>query len=121
MRTRPDRLTEIALPDGPVTVDEHGYLTDPFLWTPEFAAHCAASQGIALTDQHFELIEFIRAERDAHGITPDQRFTLRFLGHGNGLTKPQAKNALYALFPEGYVKGACKIAGMKQPRAWSTG
>jgi tRNA 2-thiouridine synthesizing protein E len=30
-------------------------------------------------------------------------------------------NALFVLFPYGYVKQACKIAGMRRPRAWSTG
>ena len=28
---------------------------------------------------------------------------------------------LFDLFPYGYVKQACKIAGMQRPRAWSTG
>jgi len=28
---------------------------------------------------------------------------------------------VFELFPYGYVKQACKIAGMKKPRAWSTG
>jgi len=30
-------------------------------------------------------------------------------------------NDLFVLFPYGYVKQACKIAGMRRPRAWSTG
>lgn len=28
---------------------------------------------------------------------------------------------MYELFSYGYVRQACKIAGMRQPRAWSTG
>ena len=121
MRTQPDQLTEIDLPGGKVTVDEHGYITDPFLWSPAFAEYAAAAEGITLTPRHYEVIEFIRSQRDEHRITPDQRFVLRFLGHGSGLSKSEAKDALYALFPQGDVKQACKIAGMKQPRAWSTG
>jgi len=31
------------------------------------------------------------------------------------------RNRMFRLFPYGYVKQACKIAGMKRPRAWSTG
>ena len=35
---------------------------------------------------------------------------------------PQAgRERLFQLFPYGYVKQACKIAGMRKPRAWSTG
>lgn len=121
MRTRPDILREIPLPGGTVAVDEYGYLIDPDLWSPAFADHMAREEGLTLTPAHFDVIDFIRREREAHGITPDQRFVLRFLGHGGARTKSEAKDALYALFPQGYVKQACKIAGMKQPRAWSTG
>jgi sulfur relay (sulfurtransferase) DsrC/TusE family protein len=32
-----------------------------------------------------------------------------------------SRNAVFELFPYGYVKQACKIAGMKRPRGWSTG
>lgn len=121
MRTRPDILTRIRLPDGPVTVDEHGYLADPGLWTPAFAEYTAAREGITLTDRHYEVIRFVRDWQEEHGIMPDVRFVLKFLGDPEGLNKSQSKDVLFALFPQGYVKQTCKIAGMKQPRAWSTG
>jgi tRNA 2-thiouridine synthesizing protein E len=43
--------------------------------------------------------------------------------HLAGLKGPgkAARNDLFVLFPYGYVKQACKIAGMRKPRAWSTG
>lgn len=121
MRTRPDELREITLPDGRVTVDEHGYLTDPALWSETFAEYAAEAEGVTLTRRHHEVIAFVRASQEEHGIIPDQRFVLKFLGHGDTLSKSEAKDALYELFPQGYVKQVCKIAGMKQPRAWSTG
>ncbi len=121
MRTKPDVLTEVALPDGRVSVDEHGYLIDPALWSEAFAEHAARAEGIRLTPRHYEVIAFVRASQEEHGIIPDQRFVLKFLGHGDTLSKSEAKDALYELFPQGYVKQVCKIAGMKQPRAWSTG
>ena len=37
------------------------------------------------------------------------------------LAKEEAKKIIFDLFPYGYVKQACKIAGMQRPRAWSTG
>ena len=37
------------------------------------------------------------------------------------MAKEEAKQLVFELFPYGYVKQACKIAGMKKPRAWSTG
>ncbi|HDK03426.1 MAG TPA: sulfite reductase subunit gamma, partial [Gammaproteobacteria bacterium] len=32
-----------------------------------------------------------------------------------------AGSYLFTLFPYGYVKQACKLAGMRRPRAWSSG
>lgn len=121
MRTRPDVLTEITLPGGTVRVDEYGYITDPDLWTRDFAAHAAQAEGVTLTDRHFEIIAFMRGWLDEHGVTPDVRFVLKFLERYGVTGKPAAKDLLFELFPQGYVKQACKIAGMKQPRAWSTG
>jgi len=43
------------------------------------------------------------------------------LVEAHGYDKKSAKQHLFELFPYGYVKQACKIAGMQRPRAWSTG
>lgn len=121
MRTRPDILTRIDLPGGAVTVDEYGYLTDPSLWSRDFAEHTASLEGLTLSDEHYEIIEFMRKYQEEHGISADARFVLKYLSDRDGLDKSGAKAALFRLFPYGYVKQACKISGMKQPRAWSTG
>ena len=121
MRTRPDILTKQQLPDGPVLIDEYRYLTDPDLWTPAFAHHAAQTEGVSLTDSHFAVLSFMRDWLETHGVIPDVRFVLKFIAGPDSITKAQSKDALYTLFSVGYVKQACKIAGMKQPRAWSTG
>ena len=121
MRALPDTLTQVDLPSGSVTVDGHGYLTDPEDWTEAFAHHVAAEEGIRLTPLHYEVIRFMRAYLDEHGIAADARFVQKFLAAQDGLSKSGAKRKMYELFPYGYVKQACRIAGMKQPRAWSTG
>ena len=121
MRTRPDKLSTIDLPSGKVTVDGHGYLTDPDQWSREFAEYVARTEGIDLTPRHWEVIHFMRDWLDEHGIAADARFVLKFLAEPDSLSKHDAKMAMFDLFPYGYVKQACKIAGMKQPRAWSTG
>ncbi len=121
MRTRPDILTTLNLPGGAVQVDEHGYLTDPDAWTPEFAAHTAAAEDLTLTPQHNEVFDFMRTYLEEHGVAADARFVMGFLQERDGLTKAEARKRMFELFPYGYVRQACKIAGMKQPRAWSTG
>ena len=121
MRTRPDQLRQIDLPSGRVTVDEHGYLTDPALWSEDFAEHTARAEGLGLTSAHWQVIRFIRDWEEEHSLMPDARFAMADLGQREGLTKSGAKTRMFELFPYGYVRQACKIAGMRQPRAWSTG
>ena len=121
MRTRPDVTRQIDFPSGSVTVDEAGYLIDPKDWTRDFAQQIAQQEEIPLSDLHWDILDFMRAYHDEHGIAADARFALEFLGLQYGLDRGGAKKMLFELFPYGYVKQACKMAGMRQPRAWSTG
>jgi len=117
MRTRPDVTRKIQLPDGEVEVDEAGYLVDPEHWTGQFAQFVADEEGIALSQQHWDVIAFMREYLEEHGIAPDARFVLDFLREPEHLDKHDGKVVLFELFPYGYVKQACKMAGMRQPRA----
>ena len=61
----------------------------------------------------------IRGEDIAeHRIAADARFVIR---HLDARYPGQGRKRLFELFPYGYVGQACKVAGMKRPRAWSTG
>ena len=51
-------------------------------------------------------------------IEPDVRHVMNHLEKRLG---SESRNAVFKLFPYGYLKQACKIAGMKRPRGWSTG
>ncbi len=120
MRAVPEVPLELTLLSGErFSVDGHGYLTDPGAWTGGFAEYTARQEGITLTDRHWALITWIRAEEAAHEVMPDARFAMKFLGGAGG--KRAGREELFRLFPYGYVKQAIKIAGMRQPRAWSTG
>ncbi|GGD28426.1 TusE/DsrC/DsvC family sulfur relay protein [Sinisalibacter lacisalsi] len=121
MRTRADVTQWIKLPDGSVEVDEAGYLVDPSQWSADFARKVAQDEGLSPNPLHWRVLAFMRSYLDQHGIAADARFAIRFLAVELGLDKHDAKHKLFELFPEGYVKQACKMAGMRQPRAWSTG
>ena len=101
--------------------DDEGYLFDPEDWTPALARELAAGEGLELGDEHWLVLDFIREYHDAHQVTPDIRHAAKRLGEATGRDKKQGKARIFELFPYGYVKQACKIAGMRRPRAWSTG
>ncbi len=121
MRFRPDIITELRLPSSVVQLDEAGFLVDPEKWSPEFVEHQAQIEGIDLQPAHWEILEFMRKSWAENGVAVDARHVFNLLKEKHNTDKVGAKAALFALFPYGYVKQAVKMAGMKQPRAWSTG
>jgi TusE/DsrC/DsvC family sulfur relay protein len=101
--------------------DSEGYLINPDEWSHELASSLAREEKLVLTDEHWVAITFMRSYYAERGITPDIRHVAKHLGTHLGCDKKRAKARLFELFPYGYVMQACKIAGMKRPRAWSTG
>lgn len=103
-----------------VALDDQGYLVDPADWSEEVAEALAREEGIVLEADHWAVLRFMRSYYDEHRIAVDARHVIRFLAGVRG-DKGGDRNDLFRLFPYGYVKQACRIAGMRKPRAWSTG
>ena len=101
-------------------VDGEGYLIDPADWNEQVARELARQERIVLSDEHWAVIRFMREYYEQHHIAPDARHVMKHLAAFKGAGKA-GRNDLFVLFPYGYVKQACKIAGMRKPRAWSTG
>jgi tRNA 2-thiouridine synthesizing protein E len=102
----------------PALLDDEGYLVDPDDWTEERAEALARVQGIALQDEHWQVIRFMRDYYGEHRVCADARHAMKLLEqHCPG----QGRKRLFELFPYGYVAQACRIAGMRRPRTWSTG
>jgi len=102
----------------PELLDDEGYLIDPIRWNHSIAEELAAQEDIQLTQDHWEAINFMRRYYEEHQIAPDVRHVMKHLAENFGHA---SRNLIFELFPYGYVKQACKIAGMKRPRGWSTG
>ncbi|MBL8344945.1 MAG: TusE/DsrC/DsvC family sulfur relay protein [Rubrivivax sp.] len=100
------------------TVDDEGYLLDPDQWTEEWAAQQAHLLNLSLDDDHWFVIQFMRDWYQEHQVTPDARHAMQRLEQRY---QTRGRQRMFELFPYGYVAQACKIAGMKRPRAWSTG
>jgi len=98
--------------------DDEGYLLDPDQWTPDWAQAQALTLGLSLCDDHWRVIDFIRAGYQERQVTPDARHAMR---HLDPQDPAQGRRRLFELFPYGYVAQACRLAGMRRPRAWSTG
>jgi TusE/DsrC/DsvC family sulfur relay protein len=101
--------------------DSEGYLVNPDDWTDDIAIELAKEENIDLIESHWQIPRFIRKYYSEHNVVPDVRHVDDYLSTENKIDKKDAKKVIFELFPYGYVKQACKISGMRKPRAWSTG
>ncbi|MGD9001010.1 MAG: TusE/DsrC/DsvC family sulfur relay protein [Granulosicoccaceae bacterium] len=101
--------------------DVEGYLIDPEDWDESVAHRIATEEGIELDAAYWSVLHFMREYWAGHRVAPDVRHVVNHLAREQGLDKKDAKQRLFKMFPYGYVKQACRIAGMQRPRAWSTG
>jgi tRNA 2-thiouridine synthesizing protein E len=87
-------------------VDSHGFLLDPKQWNIEFAEGMASDSGIPgeLTEDHWKVISFIRNTFDKISACPLVYVACKKNDIGLGDLK--------RLFPTGYLRGACKLAGV---------
>jgi len=95
-------------------VDNEGFLLDPDDWSDELASVIAAQSELELTDEHIEIVTFIREYFQETATVPEARKVLKQMKQTWGAERATRKY-LYRLFPHGYGQQACKIAGMRKP------
>ena len=91
-----------------VELDAEGFMTDAAQWTKEIAEAIAAENGIALTDRHWEVIDFCRADNETKGTPP----TVRRITKGTGIPTKE----IYQLFTKGPGILSSKISGLPKPK-----
>ena len=94
--------------------DEEGYLVDLNEWNEDVAKILAEQENVNMTDQHWEVINFLREYYNEFQIAPAVRVLTKAIGKQLGEEKGNSKY-LYELFPYGPAKQACKIAGLPKP------
>ncbi|HEY0833108.1 MAG TPA: TusE/DsrC/DsvC family sulfur relay protein [Azospirillum sp.] len=97
-----------------VDVDEEGYLTDLAQWNEDVAKVIAEKEGVNMTAEHWEVINFLREYYQEYQIAPAIRVLTKALTKKLGADKGSNKY-LYELFPYGPAKQACKIGGLPKP------
>jgi len=87
-------------------LDSHGFLKQADQWDKVFAEGMAKKLGISegLTDEHWKIIHYLRQKFIQENTIP----VIVIACSDNGIRL----NQLRTLFPTGYHRGACKIAGV---------
>ncbi|MBT5231940.1 MAG: TusE/DsrC/DsvC family sulfur relay protein [Methylococcales bacterium] len=96
-------------------VTEKGNLVDPSIWDKDLANFLADHEGIKLTDDHWEVINFMRKFYFEYGVTPMVFMLMKHLKDDLGEEKA-SKEHLYTLFPEGPSRQGSRIAGLGEPQ-----
>jgi len=97
-----------------VEADEEGYITDISQWSRELAAEIAKEEKIEMSDDHWEVVNFLRDYYEEYQIAPAIRVLTKAVKNSMGPEKGNSQY-LYELFPYGPAKQACKIAGLPKP------
>jgi tRNA 2-thiouridine synthesizing protein E len=91
-----------------------GYLVNRSDWNERVAIQLAQQESIALTDQHWEIILFIRSYYEQYRHLPNMRAFTKAVAKTLGEDKGNSRY-LHRLFPDGPLKYACKLAGLPKP------
>lgn len=93
---------------------EQGFLVNRRDWNEKVAEHLAQQENIMLTDQHWEIILFIRSYYGQYKHLPNTRVFTKAIALTLGKDKGNSRY-LHHLFPDGPLKYACKLAGLPKP------
>jgi tRNA 2-thiouridine synthesizing protein E len=97
---------EKVIAGHPVTVNEEGYLQDLSQWNKDVATAIAEEEEITLGPDHWKVIDYLQdQERQKVALS------IRKIGKSGVVSIKE----FYALFPDGPLKKASKIAGIKKP------
>ncbi|MFC1587967.1 TusE/DsrC/DsvC family sulfur relay protein [Planctomycetota bacterium] len=96
----------VSFGDKTYMLDQFGFLDPPEQWDKDFANGMARLQGIyeGLTEEHWDFISYIREK-----VLTEKTLPLLVMACAENKL-PLGK--LKSLFPTGYFRGACRIAGL---------
>lgn len=97
-----------------VECDEEGYITNLDDWSEDLAGLIAKDEGVDMSPEHWEVVNFLREYYQEYQIAPAVRVLTKAAAKRLGPEKGSNKY-LYELFPYGPAKQACKIAGLPKP------
>ncbi len=93
---------------------EDGFLIDRAAWNEQAADELARHENIVLTEQHWEIIRFIRTYYGQFKHLPNTRVFIKAIANTLGEDKGNSRY-LHRLFPDRPLNYVCKLAGLPKP------
>lgn len=118
MSTNPyaTQIRIVKVGDREIQTDQEGYILHMDQWSEDFARALAKIEGLTLTDEHWQIIRFIREFQAQHQVQPQVREMIK---HFTELWGPERGNNhhLHDLFPlGGPQKQGNRLAGVRRTK-----
>jgi len=106
-------INKLVMADTMAPCDAEAYLNDLENWNEERARHLAESEGVELTDEHMDVICYLRDHFSECGPEKTARSLLKAMEET--YVAQGGRKYLYHLFPRGPVTQGCRFAGLPTP------
>lgn len=107
-------MNELEFNGRAIALDKNGYLQNVDDWDPKMVPLLAESENIELSDNHWEVIWFVRNFYLEFNTSPAIRALVNAMKQKLGEDKGNSRY-LHRLFPKGAAKQATKLAGLPKP------
>jgi tRNA 2-thiouridine synthesizing protein E len=97
-----------------IKTDKEGFLLNLDDWNKELAIELARVDGIELSQEHWDVINFLRKYFMQYQMSPAIRIVIKEMSKQFGQKRGNSIY-LYSLFPLGPIKQGCKFAGLPKP------
>jgi len=102
--------------DKTYKISRYGNLLEDYqeAWNEDLADYMAKKEDVLLTDEHWEVIHFLRTFYFKYGLTPMVKLLVKYMRqqHGERITE----DYLYQLFPQGPSRQGSRISGLSEPQ-----
>lgn len=92
-----------------------GNLLELHRWNEELAEFLAQKEGITLSADHWEILNFLRSFYFEFGVTPMVKILMKHMATEVGIENV-SREYLYKLFPKGPSRQGSRIAGLPEPQ-----
>ena len=108
-----DAFTRVLMVKGrPVLTDSEGYLRDLSEWSEDFVRALARQEELTLTDEHWQVIRFLREFYAEHGVQAQVRVMIKHFTEAWGPERG-SNHHLHDMFPRGGPqKQGNRLAGL---------
>ena len=109
-----DQYEEFEFNGETCRLTKEGNLVEHYAWSENMAEFLAQREGLELTDDHWQVIRFMRGFYEEYLVSPMVKLLIKHMKEALGEEK-SSKKYLYELFPDGPSKQGSRIAGLPHP------